>query len=128
MTRGCPEFHDGLPALTPPPAPGGLGGHRRALPSLACCGPSRRRARPARAKHIIFLHQFGGPSHLDTFDMKPDAPGGHSRRVQADRDRPAGPVGDRASAAVRHGDRPVRAGPLGEPPDEEPQFGRPITA
>jgi hypothetical protein len=30
----------------------------------------------ARAKHIIFLHQFGGPSHLDTFDMKPDAPAG----------------------------------------------------
>src|SRR5690348_3199816 len=30
----------------------------------------------ARAKHVIFLHQFGGPSHLDTFDMKPDAPDG----------------------------------------------------
>ncbi|HWE38589.1 MAG TPA: DUF1501 domain-containing protein [Isosphaeraceae bacterium] len=29
-----------------------------------------------RAKHVIFLHQFGGPSHLDTFDMKPDAPDG----------------------------------------------------
>jgi hypothetical protein len=26
-----------------------------------------------KAKHIIFLHQFGGPSHIDTFDMKPDA-------------------------------------------------------
>lgn len=30
----------------------------------------------AKAKHIIFLHQFGGPSHIDTFDMKPDAPSG----------------------------------------------------
>src|SRR4029077_14355855 len=30
----------------------------------------------ARAKHMIFLHQFGGPSHLDTFDMKPAAPSG----------------------------------------------------
>ena len=29
-----------------------------------------------RARHIIFLHQFGGPSHLDTFDMKPHAPDG----------------------------------------------------
>ncbi|MEQ1825360.1 MAG: DUF1501 domain-containing protein [Pirellula sp.] len=28
----------------------------------------------ARAKHVIFLHQCGGPSHIDTFDMKPDAP------------------------------------------------------
>jgi hypothetical protein len=29
-----------------------------------------------RARHIIFLHQFGGPSHIDTFDMKPHAPDG----------------------------------------------------
>src|SRR5579884_1099448 len=27
----------------------------------------------ARAKAVIFLHQFGGPSHHDTFDMKPAA-------------------------------------------------------
>jgi hypothetical protein len=29
-----------------------------------------------RAKSVIFLHQYGGPSHIDTFDMKPDAPDG----------------------------------------------------
>jgi hypothetical protein len=28
----------------------------------------------ARAKAIILLHQFGGPSQFETFDMKPDAP------------------------------------------------------
>jgi hypothetical protein len=28
----------------------------------------------AKAKHVIFLHQWGGPSHIDTFDMKPNAP------------------------------------------------------
>ena len=27
-----------------------------------------------RAKSVIFLYKFGGPSHLDMFDMKPDAP------------------------------------------------------
>ena len=32
--------------------------------------------RPAKAKSIVFLYQFGGPSHVDTFDMKPDAPDG----------------------------------------------------
>jgi hypothetical protein len=37
----------------------------------ASAAPSRR---GARAKSVIFLHQFGGPSHVDTFDMKPDAP------------------------------------------------------
>ena len=33
-------------------------------------------ARPARAKSVVFLYQFGGPSHVDTFDMKPEAPDG----------------------------------------------------
>jgi hypothetical protein len=30
----------------------------------------------AKAKSVIFLHQYGGPSHIDTFDMKPMAPEG----------------------------------------------------
>ena len=30
-----------------------------------------------RAKSVIFLFQWGGPSHVDTFDMKPDAPDGY---------------------------------------------------
>ena len=30
----------------------------------------------ARAKSVIFLFQWGGPSHIDMFDMKPDAPDG----------------------------------------------------
>ncbi|MGE3821477.1 MAG: DUF1501 domain-containing protein, partial [Isosphaeraceae bacterium] len=49
------------------------------LPSLlrAAEGSATPAVRPsARAKHVIFLHQFGGPSHLDTFDMKPDSPDG----------------------------------------------------
>src|SRR3989440_12473367 len=29
-----------------------------------------------RAKSVIFLYQFGGPSHVGMFDMKPDAPQG----------------------------------------------------
>ena len=27
-----------------------------------------------RAKSVLFLFLFGGPSHLDTFDLKPQAP------------------------------------------------------
>ncbi len=30
--------------------------------------------RGARAKSVIFLHQWGGPSQTDTFDLKPGAP------------------------------------------------------
>jgi hypothetical protein len=33
-------------------------------------------ARAATARSVILLFQFGGPSHLDTFDPKPDAPDG----------------------------------------------------
>ncbi|MBY0229640.1 MAG: DUF1501 domain-containing protein, partial [Gemmataceae bacterium] len=38
--------------------------------------PGLLRARPARAKAkaCILVFLFGGPSHVDTWDMKPDAP------------------------------------------------------
>src|SRR6185369_10032316 len=36
---------------------------------------TRNLIRP-RAKSVIFLYQFGGPSHIDMFDMKPGAPEG----------------------------------------------------
>jgi hypothetical protein len=38
---------------------------------LEGAGATERRG---RAKSVIFLHQFGGPSHVDTFDMKPELP------------------------------------------------------
>ena len=61
---------------------------RRALLSVGAVGlsgltlPNVLRAeaagarRKATAKSVILLFQFGGPSHLDTFDPKPDAPDG----------------------------------------------------
>src|SRR5882724_10883324 len=36
--------------------------------------PGTRNSPKARAKSVIFLYQFGGPSHVDMFDMKPNAP------------------------------------------------------
>jgi hypothetical protein len=43
------------------------------LPAWLAAAPSAGK-RKARARSIIFLHQWGGPSHHDTFDMKPSAP------------------------------------------------------
>src|SRR5438552_49689 len=37
---------------------------------------SKEKSPKARAKSVIFLYQFGGPSQLDMFDMKPEAPSG----------------------------------------------------
>ena len=69
MWNGCPEFND-------------LRLHRRHLLKIGAFGlagaalPDRLHANPprGRARSVIFLYQFGGPSHHDTFDMKPDAP------------------------------------------------------
>ncbi|MBY0230433.1 MAG: DUF1501 domain-containing protein [Gemmataceae bacterium] len=43
--------------------------------TLAALGlPLRASAPKARARAVIFLHQWGGPSQHDTFDLKPAAP------------------------------------------------------
>ncbi|HZN60409.1 MAG TPA: DUF1501 domain-containing protein [Planctomycetota bacterium] len=56
---------------------GGVGLLGLTLPGLLraeAAAKARPGAPPVRAKSVIFLFQFGGPSHLDTFDPKPDAP------------------------------------------------------
>ncbi len=51
---------------------GGAGMLGLGLPSLLRAAEKGRLK--AKARSVIFLHQWGGPSHLDTFDMKPNAP------------------------------------------------------
>jgi hypothetical protein len=50
---------------------GGIGLWGLTLPKLLW---AEQVAQQARAKSVIFLFQWGGPSHVDMFDMKPDAP------------------------------------------------------
>jgi hypothetical protein len=75
MSAGCPDFRAACRLS------------RRGLLKVGAAGfagldlprwlrASEGSALRARAQHVIFLEQFGGPSHLDTFDMKPDAPDG----------------------------------------------------
>src|SRR5437867_3555130 len=52
---------------------GGLGLLGLTMPALLRA-ERKAKAFKARAKSVIFLYQFGGPSHIDMFDMKPDAP------------------------------------------------------
>jgi hypothetical protein len=54
---------------------GGMGLLGVTLPRLLEAGETAV-ARVGRAKSVIFLYQFGGPSHLDTFDPKPEAAAG----------------------------------------------------
>src|SRR4051812_44518940 len=54
---------------------GGLGLLGLTLPHLLQAEAKRTGAAPKpRTRSVIFLYQFGGPSHIDMFDMKPDAP------------------------------------------------------
>jgi uncharacterized protein (DUF1501 family) len=48
------------------------------------------RPRKGAAKSVIMLFQFGGPSHLDTFDPKPDAPEGIRGEFKTLRTKTAG--------------------------------------
>jgi uncharacterized protein (DUF1501 family) len=52
---------------------GGLGLLGLHLPGVLQAA-ERSRGHKARAKSVIFLHQWGGPTHHDTFDVKPAAP------------------------------------------------------
>lgn len=52
---------------------GGAGMLGLTMPKLLR-GAERAASIKPRAKSVIFLFQWGGPSQLDTFDMKPDAP------------------------------------------------------
>jgi len=56
---------------------GGLGLFGLSWPALLAA-PRRATASQtsATARSVIFLYQFGGPSHVDTFDLKPLAPDG----------------------------------------------------
>ena len=56
---------------------GGLGLLGLTMPKLLAADRAQNENAPKRrAKSVIFLFQFGGPSHIDTFDMKPLAPSG----------------------------------------------------
>jgi hypothetical protein len=52
---------------------GGLGLLGLSLPKILQA-EAKTKGPKAKAKSVIFLFQFGGPSHIDMFDMKPDAP------------------------------------------------------
>jgi hypothetical protein len=54
---------------------GGMGMLGLTMPGLLKALENPQKIKP-RAKSVIFLFQWGGPSHIDMFDMKPDAPEG----------------------------------------------------
>src|SRR5262249_30978261 len=71
---GCADFRQSAVHRRDFLTIGALGAMGLTLPRLLAAEASGARHK-ATARSCILLHQFGGPSHLDTFDPKPDAPG-----------------------------------------------------
>lgn len=55
---------------------GGAGLFGLSLPKLLAAEQAAPAFQGGRAKSVLFLFLFGGPSQLETFDLKPDAPSG----------------------------------------------------
>src|SRR5262249_34263575 len=70
---GCADFRQSAVHRRDFLTIGALGAMGLTLPRLLAAEASGARHK-ATARSCILLHQFGGPSHLDTFDPKPDAP------------------------------------------------------
>ena len=108
---------------------GGLGSLGLTLPGLLRAeaeGPVARGTKaPGVASPIrscILIFHYGGPSHIDTFDMKPK----HRRDpwpVRLDRDQRTRVAGLRALASDGEGDGPPGNRPQHAPSDDESQCG-----
>src|SRR6266851_2402129 len=70
----CPDFQKNHMGRRTFLKIGGLGLGGFGLPQLLRAEAGRKGGHKATAKNVILLFQFGGPSHLDTFDPKPNAP------------------------------------------------------
>ena len=71
----CRGFHEARIARRHMLKVGGLGLLGLTLPGLLRAEALAKGKGPKpRAKSVIFLFQYGGPSHIDMFDMKPNAP------------------------------------------------------
>lgn len=76
-SSACADFHRTLCTRRRLLQVGGMGILGMNLPSILKAAEAQAAAGKqlkARAKSVIFLYQFGGPSHIDMFDFKPDAP------------------------------------------------------
>ena len=115
------DRHGGLPPCQPSHrSTGAPSSSPAASATSASTSPAavagRRRPPDGRAKSAIMIWLSGGASHIDTWDMKPDAPAEYRGTLQADRHlRPRHP-------AVR---APAAPGQAGAPPGHRPLARRP---
>ena len=98
-----------------------LGGDFTLPKLLAAEARKSATARLGKAKNVILLYLLGGAPTQDMWDLKPDARGRGSRRVQADRTRPRG-VRSANTCREPQVDAQGRDRALGEPQGRVPQL------
>ena len=135
LSSACPGFHDACCDLSRRSLlkVGGLGLLGLTMPRLLrrrSSSPGRRtraRAAPRRSSpapsRSSSSTSSAGPSHIDMFDMKPDAPEAGPRAAQADLVQRRRDPGLRAPAAGREDHGQGHAHPEHDPHHEEPQLG-----
>ena len=72
-TFACNSFHSTAMSRRQLLKVGGLGLLGLNMPGLLRAAAAKKGPK-AKVKSVIFLFQFGGPSHIDMFDRKPNAP------------------------------------------------------
>ena len=72
-TFACNSFHSAAMSRRQLLKVGGLGLLGLNMPGLLRAAAAKKGPKP-KVKSVIFLFQFGGPSHIDMFDRKPNAP------------------------------------------------------
>src|SRR6187397_2067450 len=75
-SSACSSFHQAAISRRHAIKVGGLGLLGYMMPRLLRAEELMANRIKPRAKSVIFLFQWGGPSHIDMFDMKPEAPDG----------------------------------------------------
>lgn len=74
LADGCPEFRRGSASRRDVLKIGTIAACGLSLPELLAAESALSSGIPARAKSVLFFHHYGAPSHIDTFDPKPEAP------------------------------------------------------
>src|SRR5438552_8299456 len=73
-SSACPDFRRGALSRRQLLQVGAAGVLGLSLPQWLRAEAKGRGSFKARAKAVVLLHQYGGPSQFETFDLKPDAP------------------------------------------------------
>ena len=103
---------------------GGAGLLTMSLPGVVTARVDEAAQGGAAEKSCIFILLCGGPSHVDTWDLKPDAPAEIRGPYKPIATQSSGHAHQRTASAPGHADRPVLPDPVDDAPRRHQQSFR----